>query len=334
MPLLSIENLHATFHTGVGAVKAVRGISLQLDHRESIGIVGESGSGKSVSMLAMMGLVAGNCQVVADKIVFDGRDLTHADRRTMRRILGKDIAMVFQDPMTCLNPLYTIGNQLTEPIRLHLKLSPAAARARAIEMLRLVDIPDAEKRMKQYPHEFSGGMRQRAMIAMALSCNPKLLVCDEPTTALDVTIQAQILDLLKSLQEKTGISVIMITHDLGVITNMCSRILVMYGGEVVEAGTTREIFYKTGHPYTLGLLRSLPRVDADAHEKLTPIPGAPPDMLKPPAGCPFAARCAYAMQACVEIAPARACLSPTHHSACHLWHPAIPPRLREEVFHA
>ncbi|HML47864.1 MAG TPA: ABC transporter ATP-binding protein [Clostridia bacterium] len=334
MSLLSIENLHATFHTGVGSVKAVRGISLHMDNRESIGIVGESGSGKSVSMLAMMGLVAGNCQVTADKIVFDGRDLTHADRKTMRRILGKDIAMVFQDPMTCLNPLYTIGNQLIEPIKLHLKLSPKAARARAVEMLKLVEIPDAEKRMKQYPHEFSGGMRQRAMIAMALSCNPKLLVCDEPTTALDVTIQAQILDLLKSLQEKTGISVIMITHDLGVITNMCARILVMYGGQVVEEGTTREIFYKTGHPYTLGLLRSLPRIDADEHEKLTPIPGTPPDMLRPPAGCPFAARCPYAMQACVEIVPACARLSQTHRSACHLWHPAIPLRLREEVFHA
>jgi len=333
MTLLSIEKLRSTFRTGAGDVEAVRGVNLHMEHGESIGIVGESGSGKSVSMLSMMGLVSKNCHVTADKIMFDGHDLTGADRRAMRRILGKDIAMVFQDPMTSLNPLYTIGNQLIEPIKLHLHMSAGAARRHAVEMLNLVDIPDPESRMKQYPHEFSGGMRQRAMIAMALSCNPKLLICDEPTTALDVTIQAQILDLLKSLREKTGISIIMITHDLGVITSMCSRILVMYGGVVVEEGTTWEIFYETRHPYTLGLLKSLPKVELDVREKLTPIPGTPPDMLKPPAGCPFAARCPYVMQACLDIQPASAKLSATHKSACHLLHPNAPQQVRREVFH-
>lgn len=333
MPLLSIKNMSSTFHTGAGDVAAVRGVSLHLDEGESIGIVGESGSGKSVSMLSVMGLIPKNCDVVADKITFDGRDLTNATRRDMRKILGKDIAMVFQDPMTCLNPLYTIGNQLIEPIRLHLGLDKKAAHARAVEMLELVDIPDPESRLKQYPHEFSGGMRQRAMIAMALSCNPKLIICDEPTTALDVTIQAQILDLLKHLRDQMGISIIMITHDLGVVTTMCSRIIVMYGGMIVEEGTTRDVFYQPHHPYTLGLLRSLPRMDVDVHEKLTPIPGTPPDMLKPPAGCPFAARCPYAMRVCLDVPPVAAQLSPTHASCCHLLHPDAPASLRKEVFH-
>ena len=333
MPLLSIKNMSSTFHTGVGDVSAVRGISLYLDEGESIGIVGESGSGKSVSMLSVMGLTPKNCEVRADQILFDGKDLTNVQRRDMRKILGKDIAMVFQDPMTCLNPLYTIGNQLMEPIKLHLGMNKKQAYEHALKMLRLVDIPDPESRMKQYPHEFSGGMRQRAMIAMALSCNPKLIICDEPTTALDVTIQAQILDLLKSLREKMGISIIMITHDLGVVTTMCSRIIVMYGGMVVEEGTTREVFYHPHHPYTLGLLRSLPKLNPEQHEKLTPIPGTPPDMLKPPAGCPFAARCPYAMQACLTTLPARAQLSETHASCCHLLHPNAPAALRKEVFH-
>ena len=250
MALLTIEKMYTTFHIAVGDVQAVRGLSLHVDEGESIGIVGESGSGKSVSMLSVMGLLSANCQVEAKAIRFDGRDLTGLPKREIRKMLGKDISMIFQDPMTSLNPLYTIGDQLTEGIRLHLKYDRKKARELALEMLRLVEMPSPESRLKQYPHEFSGGMRQRAMIAMAIACNPKLIIADEPTTALDVTIQAQILDLLRGLKDKLQASIIMITHDLGVITNMCSRVMVMYGGIVVEEGTTREIFYEPKHPYT------------------------------------------------------------------------------------
>ena len=332
MPLLDIKNLRTTFSTQVGQVRAVRGLNLTVDYGESVGIVGESGSGKSVSMLSVMGLLPVNAHVNADSIMFDGRELMTMDEREKRKMHGSEIGMVFQDPMTSLNPLHTIGMQLMEPIKLHMGLNKAQARARALEMLKLVNIPSPESRLKQYPHEFSGGMRQRVMIAIALACNPKLIIADEPTTALDVTIQAQILELMQGLKNQLNTSIIMITHDLGVIASMCSRIIVMYGGCVAETGTTREIFYSPKHPYTWGLLRSIPKAQMDGtHSKLLPIPGTPPDMLRPPKGCPFAPRCPYAMQVCREYMAPETVLSDTHRVSCHLMHKNAPKVTREEV---
>ena len=332
MPLLDIKNLRTTFSTQVGQVRAVRGLNLTVDYGESVGIVGESGSGKSVSMLSVMGLLPVNAHVNADSIMFDGRELTTMDEREKRKMHGSKIGMVFQDPMTSLNPLHTIGMQLMEPIKLHMGLNKAQARERALEMLKLVNIPSPESRLKQYPHEFSGGMRQRVMIAIALACNPKLIIADEPTTALDVTIQAQILELMQGLKNQLNTSIIMITHDLGVIASMCSRIVVMYGGCVAETGTTREIFYSPKHPYTWGLLRSIPKAQMDGtHSKLLPIPGTPPDMLRPPKGCPFAPRCPYAMQVCREYMAPETVLSDTHRVSCHLMHKNAPKVTREEV---
>ena len=332
MPLLDIKNLRTTFSTQVGQVRAVRGLNLTVDYGESVGIVGESGSGKSVSMLSVMGLLSVNAHVNADSIMFDGRELTTMDEREKRKMHGSEIGMVFQDPMTSLNPLHTIGMQLMEPIKLHMGLNKAQARERALEMLKLVNIPSPESRLKQYPHEFSGGMRQRVMIAIALACNPKLIIADEPTTALDVTIQAQILELMQGLKNQLNTSIIMITHDLGVIASMCSRIVVMYGGCVAETGTTREIFYSPKHPYTWGLLRSIPKAQMDGtHSKLLPIPGTPPDMLRPPKGCPFAPRCPYAMQVCREYMAPETVLSDTHRISCHLMHKNAPKVTREEV---
>ena len=332
MPLLDIKNLRTTFSTQVGQVRAVRGLNLTVDYGESVGIVGESGSGKSVSMLSVMGLLPVNAHVNADSIMFDGRELTTMDEREKRKMHGSEIGMVFQDPMTSLNPLHTIGMQLMEPIKLHMGLNKAQARARALEMLKLVNIPSPESRLKQYPHEFSGGMRQRVMIAIALACNPKLIIADEPTTALDVTIQAQILELMQGLKNQLNTSIIMITHDLGVIASMCSRIVVMYGGCVAETGTTREIFYSPKHPYTWGLLRSIPKAQMyGTHSKLLPIPGTPPDMLRPPKGCPFAPRCPYAMQVCREYMAPETVLSDTHRVSCHLMHKNAPKVTREEV---
>ena len=332
MPLLDIKNLRTTFSTQVGQVRAVRGLNLTVDYGESVGIVGESGSGKSVSMLSVMGLLPVNAHVNADSIMFDGRELTTMDEREKRKMHGSEIGMVFQDPMTSLNPLHTIGMQLMEPIKLHMGLNKAQARARALEMLKLVNIPSPESRLKQYPHEFSGGMRQRVMIAIALACNPTLIIADEPTTALDVTIQAQILELMQGLKNQLNTSIIMITHDLGVIASMCSRIVVMYGGCVAETGTTREIFYSPKHPYTWGLLRSIPKAQMDGtHSKLLPIPGTPPDMLRPPKGCPFAPRCPYAMQVCREYMAPETVLSDTHRVSCHLMHKNAPKVTREEV---
>ena len=313
-------------------MRAVRGLNLTVDYGESVGIVGESGSGKSVSMLSVMGLLPVNAHVNADSIMFDGRELTTMDEREKRKMHGSEIGMVFQDPMTSLNPLHTIGMQLMEPIKLHMGLNKAQARERALEMLKLVNIPSPESRLKQYPHEFSGGMRQRVMIAIALACNPKLIIADEPTTALDVTIQAQILELMQGLKNQLNTSIIMITHDLGVIASMCSRIVVMYGGCVAETGTTREIFYSPKHPYTWGLLRSIPKAQMDGtHSKLLPIPGTPPDMLRPPKGCPFAPRCPYAMQVCREYMAPETVLSDTHRVSCHLMHKNAPKVTREEV---
>ena len=318
--LLEVRNLRTTFKLDAGDVKAVRGISMHVDRGESLGIVGESGSGKSVSMLSIMRLLPENALIEAESILFDGEELTGKSERYMRSLHGNSIGMVFQDPMTSLNPLLQIGSQVTEPIRLHKGGSKASALKEAERLLELVEIPDAAKRLKQYPHEFSGGMRQRAMIAMAISCDPKLLIADEPTTALDVTIQAQILDLMTHLKEKLDTSIILITHNLGVIASMCSRVIVMYGGTIVEEGTTREIFREPAHPYTWGLLKSIPESPGDAKRKLIPIPGSPPDLIAPPPGCPFAPRCAKAMKVCALRPPAETRLGETHRVACWLHH--------------
>lgn len=323
--LLQVKNLHTSFFTHVGEVKAIRGIDFHLDKGEAIGIVGESGSGKSVTSLSVMRLLVYPGKVVDGEIVFKGQHLEKMTEKEMQHIRGNEISMIFQDPMTSLNPVFTIGNQIKEAIRTHQKLSGKELEKKAVEMLDMVGIPSPEKRLKQYPHEFSGGMRQRAMIAMALSCEPSLLIADEPTTALDVTIQAQILQLMKHLKDHLSSSIILITHDLGVVADVCSRILVMYGGLIMEEGTTREIFYHPQHPYTLGLLKSIPKLaDKENKERLIPIEGTPPDLLKPPAGCPFAPRCQYAMSVCMDRQPPLASLSETHRSACWLLHKDAP----------
>ena len=322
--LLEVKNLSTNFHIGVGCVQAVRNVSFHLDFGESLGVVGESGSGKSVTMLSVMGLLPQYAEVTADAILFNGTEMQNLDASEFRKIRGGDIGMIFQDPMTSLNPLYSVENQLTEPLRIHRKMSKEEARKTALELLRRVDIPDPEQRLKQYPHEFSGGMRQRVMIAMAVACQPKLVIADEPTTALDVTIQAQVLELLEHLKNETNTSIIMITHDLGVIASMCRRILVMYGGLVCEQGTAREIFYEPRHPYTWGLLHSIPKLNQQKGEKLIPINGTPPDMLRPPKGCPFAPRCPYAMPVCRQYLAPDSVLSDTHAVACHLMHPKAP----------
>ena len=324
MNLLEVKDLTTSFTIGVGTVQAVRGISFHVSQGESVGIVGESGSGKSVTMLSVMGLLPAYADIQADSILFDGRELTNLSARELRAMHGSEIGMIFQDPMTSLNPLFTVENQLTEPLRIHQNLNKSQARARALELLRQVEIPNPEARLKQYPHELSGGMRQRVMIAIAIACGPKMVIADEPTTALDVTIQAQILDLLTHLKQSTQTSIIMITHDLGVIASMCSRILVMYGGIIVEEGDVREIFYQPRHPYTWGLLNSIPKARSDRGEKLIPIKGTPPDMLMPPKGCPFAPRCRYCMPVCREYMPPRTVLSETHAVSCHLMHPKAP----------
>lgn len=320
MPLLDVKELTTDFIIGAGCVQAVRGVSFSVDEGESVGLVGESGSGKSVTMLSVMRLLPDNARINADSIAFDGVELTALPQRELRKLHGDSISMVFQDPMTSLNPLLTVGFQLMEPLKLHAGMKKREALKRAMELLKLVDMPDAESRMRQYPHELSGGMRQRVMIAMALALTPKLLIADEPTTALDVTIQAQILELLNSLKRKMGMSVIMITHDLGVIAGMCSRVIVMYGGVICEQGTARDIFYEPKHPYTWGLLDSIPKPTAE-HVKLKPIPGSPPDMISPPAGCPFAPRCRYAMRVCREYMPPETRINNAHSVSCHLMHP-------------
>ena len=323
MSLLEIENLRTTFDTHVGKVQAVRGVNLRVGEGETVGIVSESGCGKSVSMLSVLHLLPDYARISADTMRFDGTDLTKLSPRMFRKISGDQIGMIFQDPMTSLNPLFTIGDQLVEPLRIHKGMSKAKAREVVLERLRMVEIPDPESRMKQYPHELSGGMRQRIMIAMAIMCNPRLIIADEPTTALDVTIQAQILDLLVSLQKQLGTAVIMITHDLGVIAGMCSRVLVMYGGVVVEEGTVREIFYEPRHPYTWGLLRSIPQ-KSGVKKKLVPIPGSPPDLIAPPPGCPFAARCPHAMNVCTSALPEMRPLSDSHCARCYLMDEGAP----------
>lgn len=301
--LLSVRNLKTSFFTHVGEVKAVRGISFDVNEGEVLGIVGESGSGKSVTSLSIMGLLQYPGRVVDGEILLNGEDILTYSKDQMRKVRGKEIAMIFQDPMTSLNPVYTIGNQVMEMILEHEKMSRREARARAIEMLKLVGIPAAEKRIDSYPHEFSGGMRQRVMIALALSCNPKLLIADEPTTALDVTIQAQILNLIKKLNRQFGMTTMLITHDLGVVATVCDKVAVMYGGLIMEYGTADEIFYHPRHPYTMGLLGSIPHVDGGEKRRLIPIDGTPPDLINPPKGCPFSTRCKYCMNVCTQEQP-------------------------------
>ncbi|KAF5033503.1 ABC transporter ATP-binding protein [Sedimentibacter saalensis] len=323
--LLEVKDLRTSFFTHLGEVKAIRGISFDVEKGESIGIVGESGSGKSVTSLSIMKLLLYPGKIVGGEILFNGEDLVNKTNKDMMAIRGNEIAMIFQDPMTSLNPVYTIGDQIAEAIIKHQKLSRKEAHERALEMLKLVNIPDPEKRIHNFPHEFSGGMRQRAMIAIALSCQPQLLIADEPTTALDVTIQAQILDLMKSLNAKLDTSTMLITHDLGVVADVCSRVVVMYGGLIMEKGSIRDIYYEPRHPYTMGLLKSIPKVASDEKQRLIPIPGTPPDLLNPPTGCPFYARCEYAMRICnTQQPPYFKSEDGKHESMCWLLHPDAP----------
>ncbi len=303
--LLDVKDLRTYFNTRDGVVKAVDGISYDIQEGETLGLVGESGCGKSVSALSILRLIANPPgRIMGGSVEFEGRDLMQLTDAEMRGVRGNDIAMVFQEPMTSLNPVLTIGRQLTEGLELHLKMSKGDARSRAAELLTVVGIPDAAQQLKNYPHQFSGGMRQRVMIAMALSCNPKLLIADEPTTALDVTIQAQILELLQKLSAEMGTSVLIITHNLGVIARYASRVNVMYAGKIVEGGTARELFTNPQHPYTKGLLKSVPRLDQDRTQKLSTIEGSPPDLINLPQGCAFQPRCAYAVPECnVEVPP-------------------------------
>lgn len=322
--ILEVKDLKTSFYTHVGEVQAVRGVSYTVHKGEAIGIVGESGSGKSVTSMSVMRLLQYPGTIKEGDISFKGESIVNKSAKEMMAIRGNEMAMIFQDPMTSLNPVYTIGDQIMEAIIRHQSVSKAEAREKAIEMLRLVGIPSPESRVDNYPHEFSGGMRQRAMIAIALSCQPDLLIADEPTTALDVTIQAQILELMKELKEKINTSIILITHDLGVVADVCSRIIVMYGGLIMEEGTAEEIFYNPKHPYTMGLLKSIPRMDLGQKKRLVPIAGTPPDLLKPPKGCPFAARCPYAMKVCVEERPPYFYAGEGHRSMCWLLHEKAP----------
>ena len=298
--MLEVRDLHTSFFTPAGEVKAVNGISFNLDHGKVLGIVGESGSGKSVSAYSILQILTHPGRIVSGSIKFNGQELVGAGENVMRTIRGNKISIIFQDPMTSLNPVYTIGNQLREAILLHTNRNKQQAQERAIEMLQLVGINEPEKRLKQYPYELSGGMRQRVMIAMALACEPDIIIADEPTTALDVTIQAQILELMQDLQKKLGMAIIMITHDLGVIASMCDEVIVMYAGSVCERGTADNIFYRPRHEYTKGLIRSIPNIDLDDKVRLIPIEGTPIDLLKMPSGCPFAPRCEKAMKICLE----------------------------------
>lgn len=316
--VLQVNNLQVSFRTYGGEVEAVRGVSFDLHQGETLAIVGESGCGKSVTSNAIMGLIPKPAGIIKNgSVLFKGKELTNMSKPQLRKIQGVDISMIFQDPMTALNPTLTIGEQLTEGLRTHKKVSKQDAKQKAIEMLELVGIPNPTERLKQFPHQFSGGMRQRIVIAIALICEPELLIADEPTTALDVTIQAQILELFEEIQQKTDISIILITHDLGVVAKIADRIAVMYAGKIVEIGDKRAIFYTPEHPYTKGLLNSVPRLDL-VEEELQPIEGTPPDLFSPPQGCPFTARCPYAMEVCDHVYPSTTTKSDIHAVDCWL----------------
>lgn len=319
--LLEVQNLTTRFYTEDGIVHAVNGISFTLEEGESLALVGESGSGKTVTALSIIGLVPSPPGVIEDgQVIFKGQqDLLQLSDRDLRQLRGKDIGMIFQDPMTSLNPVLTIGRQLSESLRLHLKYDDQEARKRSIELLDLVGIPQAESRLDDYPHQFSGGQRQRVMIAMALSCNPSLLIADEPTTALDVTIQAQILNLVKQLKEQLGMSIIWITHDLAVVAGLVDKVAVMYAGFIVEEAPVEALYSRPSHPYTLGLLQSLPKIDAQEKVRLQPIEGLPPDLLIKPAHCPFAPRCPYVEDICYQKNPELTSVGAFHKAACWQW---------------
>jgi len=323
--ILEVKDLEVSFGTSAGEVQAVRGVTFDLRRGETLAIVGESGSGKSVTAKSIMRLLPeANSIIKGGEAVFEGQNLLSLSEKRMQGIRGSKIAMVFQDPMTSLDPTMRVGRQITESLKKHLGMSGQRAKERSLELLEMVGIPSAEDRLKQYPHQFSGGMRQRVVIAIALACDPQILIADEPTTALDVTIQAQILELLRDLQERIGTSVILITHDLGVVAQTAHRVAVMYAGKIVETGTVREIFYNPQMPYTWGLLSSIPLPTADRSQDLIPIPGSPPDMSDPPTGCPFTPRCPYAMQICAEEMPDYTTFSAEHKAACWLHHPMAP----------
>ncbi|MCI5821575.1 MAG: ABC transporter ATP-binding protein [Lachnospiraceae bacterium] len=316
--LVDIKNERLSFFTPAGEVKALNDVSIHLKEGEVLGIVGESGSGKSVTAYSLMGLTAHPGKLMGGTLRFNGHEIENMNEKQFREIRGNEVSIIFQDPMTSLNPVYTVGNQIMEVIRLHTDKDKKQAYDRAKELLELVGINEPEKRLKQYPHELSGGMRQRVMIAIALACEPKLLIADEPTTALDVTIQAQILELMMELKDKLGMAIIMITHDLGVVASMCDHIAVMYAGRIVEYGTTDDIFYRPHHMYTKGLIRSIPRLDTKEHERLVPIEGTPVDLLNPPAGCPFAPRCEACMKICLREMPPVTNFDDVHYTQCWL----------------
>ena len=313
--LLSVKDLHTSFTTDHGEVQAVNGVSFNLDAGKVLGIVGESGSGKSVTAYSIMQILADNGRITSGEILYKGEDISRWGESKMQDFRGKCCSIIFQDPMTSLNPVFTIGSQIAEAVLLHTKSSKHEAMEKALEMLKLVGINEPEKRLKQYPYELSGGMRQRVMIAMALACEPDILIADEPTTALDVTIQAQILELMQSLQKKLGMAIIMVTHDLGVIAEMCDEIVVMYGGRFCERGTADEIFYNPRHEYTRGLLRSIPNI-TNMKERLVPISGTPINMLNMPKGCAFCARCDKAMKICLEQVPEERIINESHKASC------------------
>lgn len=316
--LLKVNGLKVSFFTPAGEVQAVGGISYDLGYNEIMGIVGESGSGKSVEAYSIMGLLAEPGKVVGGTVEFEGKNILDFSEKEMEQFRGKECSIIFQNPMTCLNPVYTIGNQLMEAVLCHHNIPKKEAYDRAVKMLELVGISNPERRMKQYPHELSGGMRQRVMIGMGLICEPKLLIADEPTTALDVTIQAQILELMKDIQKKTQMSIIFITHNLGVVASICDRVSVMYAGKIVEQGTVDDVFYRAAHPYTHGLLKSMPRIDSQEYERLQSIEGSPVDMLNPPEGCGFGTRCDHCMKICLRKEPPVVEVGEGHRAKCWL----------------